>query len=85
MPALARRASFGGTEGSCSKTSRPAPAISPASSILMSALSSMISPRAVFTMMAPGFMSFSRRADSKWKVAGVCGQFTEMMSTRASI
>ena len=26
-----------------------------------------------------------RRAESRWNVAGVCGQFTEMMSIRASI
>ena len=50
-----------------------------------SAFSSITSPRAVLTMMAVGFISFSRRADSRWKVAGVCGQLTDTMSMRASI
>jgi hypothetical protein len=38
-----------------------------------SAFSSITSPRAVLTMMALGFISLSRRADRRWKVAGVCG------------
>ena len=46
---------------------------------------SITSPRAVFTRMASGRSSFSRRALSRWKVAGVCGQLTDTMSVRASI
>jgi hypothetical protein len=45
-----------------SNTSSPAPAISPARSIRVSAFSSITSPREVFTITASFFISFSRRA-----------------------
>ncbi len=45
----------------------------------------MTLPRAVLITMACGCSSLRRRADSRWKVAGVGGQLTETMSTRASI
>ena len=63
----------------------PAPAIWPASMARAKAASSITSPRAVFTMKLSGFISSIRRALSRWKVAGVCGQFTDTMSMRASI
>jgi len=63
---LGRLSSFGFTAGSCSKTSSPAPASSRYSSMAASASSSMISPRAVLTMIACGRISFSRRAESRW-------------------
>jgi hypothetical protein len=39
----------------------------------------------VFTITASGFISFSRRAFIRWKVEGVCGQFTLITSIRAII
>ena len=69
----------------CSNTSSPAPASSPARSIRVRAFSSITSPREVFTITAEGFISFSRRAFSRWKVEGVCGALIDRMSTRASI
>src|SRR5262249_27970458 len=49
LPARASRNSFGFTAGSCSNTSRPVPASSPASIMRVSAFSSITSPRAVLT------------------------------------
>ncbi len=50
LPARASLTSLGFIAGSCSNTSRPAPAISPASIRRMSAFSSITSPRAVLTI-----------------------------------
>ena len=51
----------------------------------VSAFSSITSPREVFTITAVGFISFSRRALSRWKVEGVCGQLIEITSIRDNI
>jgi L-2,4-diaminobutyrate transaminase len=63
---LSRARSRGSIAGSCSKTSRPAPAIARVSSRRRSSSSSTISPRAVFTRIACGCSRRSRRADSRW-------------------
>ena len=65
FPARASFTSFGFTAGSCSNTSRPAPAMSPDEIRRTNAFSSITSPRAVLTMKASGRMSLSRRADSR--------------------
>ena len=65
---LLSRASFislRSTAGSSSKTSSPAPAMRSCSISFTSAFSSMISPRAVLTMKAWGWISASRRADRR--------------------
>ena len=85
LPERARPISFSDTLGSCSNTSSPAPAISSASNMRISAFSSTTSPREVLTRIASGRRYLSRRADNRWKVAGVCGQLMEMKSIRASI
>ena len=82
---LASWRSFGLIAGSCSNTSRPAPASSRLCSIRVSAASSITSPREVLTTLACGRSNLSRRAESRWKVAGVCGQLTLITSMRASI
>ncbi len=63
---------LGWNSGSCSKTSRPAPAISRVSSMRISTVSSMTSPRAVLTTMADGRSSLSLLADSK-VIGAECG------------
>jgi hypothetical protein len=54
LPSRASRTSLGLTAGSCSNTSRPAPASSPASIMRASAFSSITSPRAVLTTIGVG-------------------------------
>mmetsp|Transcript_167 Transcript_167/g.548 ORF Transcript_167/g.548 Transcript_167/m.548 type:complete len:290 (-) Transcript_167:555-1424(-) len=68
--------------GSDSKTSRPAPATWPDSSAASSAASSMIPPRAQFTMRTPGLVVASESALIRLRVSSSSGTCTVKKSAR---
>ena len=72
------------TSGSFSNTSRPAPAISPASSAATDEASSTTGPRAVLTRKAVRFMACSCGVLMRWWVSGEYGQCSDTTSLMAS-
>src|SRR5262245_9608560 len=72
------------TLGSCSYTSRPAPAIRRSLSAAISAASSTTSPRAVLIRNASGRIRASRSRFIRCRVSGVAGQWSETKSASRS-
>ena len=62
------------------KTSSPAPATLPESSAAIRSFSTMISPRAQFTIRTPGFILANAAAFNMPRVCSVTGMWTVMKS-----
>ena len=73
VSADAERYGLSSAGGSCSRTSRPAPAMAPLRSASISAFSSMIGPRAVLITMAVFFICANAAALIACSVSSLCG------------